>query len=123
MWSSLTWVRRRWGGAGGPRGRRSGGGGLALPVRILVAVEEPVDVGLRDGQRLAQLAADVHGACHLLAEDGRLDGSLGAGTDGERAVVLHQHRLRAVAPQRRDDALPDGVVTDQGERAERDLAT
>ena len=39
------------------------------------------------------------------------------------AVVLHQHRRRAMITQGLDDAAADRVVADQGERADRDLPT
>src|SRR5699024_3738569 len=94
----------------------------ALAVDVLVAVVEGVDQALLDGQRLAELAGDVHGARDLLDHHGGLHRGAGVLPDGERAVVLHQHGGAAMALQRLDDAAADRVVADHGERADGDGA-
>ena len=58
----------------------------------------------------------------VLAHHRGLDRGPGVAADREDAVVLHQHGGRAGARQRRDDALADVVVADEGERADRDRA-
>src|SRR5699024_7849027 len=55
----------------------------ALAVDVLVAVVEGVDQALLDGQRLAELAGDVHGARDLLDHHGGLHRGAGVLPDGE----------------------------------------
>jgi hypothetical protein len=57
-----------------------------------------------------------------LAHHRRLHRRLGSRADGEHTVVAHQHGGRAVSVERLHDALADGVVADQRERPDRDLA-
>ena len=69
-----------------------------------------------------ELTGQVHGAGDVLGHDGGLHRGLRARADREDAVVLHEHRRRAGARQRLDDALTDRVVADQRERPDRDRA-
>ena len=75
---------------------------------------------LVDGQRLAELAGDMDRPGHFLAHHGGFDGRAGVLADGERAMVLHQHRRRVGVLERLHDALADRVVADQRERSHRD---
>src|SRR6266545_2491619 len=89
--------------------------GSALPVHVLVALVQGVDVGLRDGQRLAQRAGEVHRTGRVLAHHGGLDGGAPGRPDREDAVAAHEHRRRAMALERGHDALADVVPADAGE--------
>ena len=88
---------------------------------MLVAVVQRVDVGLADGQRVTELTGEVDGAGNFLAQHGRLDGVSRGGADGEHAVALHEHGLRAMQGERLDDSAADGVIADQRERPDGDL--
>src|SRR6478735_3382522 len=94
----------------------------ALAVDVLVAVEQGVDVVRRDARRLTELARDVHRSGDVLAHDGSLDGGAGVLAAGEDAEVAHQDGRGPAVGERVDDAPPDGVVADQGERPDRDVA-
>src|SRR3954451_2479327 len=91
-----------------------------LSVDVLVPLEEPVDGLLRDRLGGSELEGEVRASCHVLGEDGGLHRVLGVAADGEEAVVAHQDRARTVPAQRVDDPAADGVVTDDGERPDRD---
>ncbi len=99
---------------------------LLPPRRSVTAARTCSGSARRDCQcRPARSAADrrAAGRCarsgHVLDHDRSLHGGPRVRTDGEGAVVLHQHRLRAALTQRRHDALPDRLVADEGERSDR----
>src|SRR5215218_3121599 len=96
--------------------------GPLLPVDVLVAGVERVDVALVDQERLAELPGEVHRAGDVLGHHRGLDRGLARRAHGEDAVVAHQHRRRPRPGERLDDAAADRVVTDQRERADRDRA-
>ena len=70
----------------------------------------------------AELPGDVHGAGDVLEHHRGLDRVPGVASDGERAVVRISTARDRLPAQRLDDAAADGVVADQGERPDRDLA-
>src|SRR4051812_49025871 len=92
--------------AGSPRGSTGSG----LPVHVLVAGVESVDVVLLDGVGLAELVCDVDGAGDVLQHHRGLHRGTRVAADRERAVVAHQHGGGPAVPQGLHDALPDGVV-------------
>src|SRR4051812_29887285 len=94
----------------------------ALSVNVLVAVIERVDFLSSERDGAAEGACEMHGACDVLAHDRGLDGVAGTATDREDSVAAHQHRRRAVMLERLDDPAADLRVSDQRERADRDLA-
>src|SRR6185312_12504252 len=81
-----------------------------LPVGILVARVQPVDVDRVDRMHRTPLPGDVHGAGDFFAHRGGLDRRTGVPTDGERSMVGHQHRRGGGVPQGLDDAPTDRVV-------------
>src|SRR5689334_9252757 len=92
-----------------------------LTVNVLVTVVERVDVGLGNGQWVAQRARDVNGARDVLTHHRGLHRVAGGPPDRENSMAAHQDGLRPVAGQGAHDALADVVAADQRERADRDL--
>jgi hypothetical protein len=90
--------------------------------RLLVAVVQSVDVAGIDRLRGTELVCDVDGPGDIFDQHGGLHRRPRVDTDGERPVIAHQDRTRAVRLQGFDDAAPDGVVADQLERPDRDRA-
>lgn len=95
---------------------------LPLPIDILIALVQAVDIVLRDRDQLAQLPRRPDNGCVVFGHHRCFDGVAGALADGEHAVILQQRGGTSMPAQCPDHQFADRLAADQPEAGAGDFA-